>query len=244
MRLKLICCEILFREACAAAAESPHIIDLEFAPKKLHDRGSEAMRGDLRQRINQADATGVYDYILLGYGLCNNGTTGLSAKNTPLVLPKAHDCITLFLGSKERYRKYFDTNPGTYFHTSGWLERADGDDDGASIPSQLGINLDFEGMARQYGRENAEYIIETLGQGMENYSRLAYISLGIGPERELRAQSRRVAEEHGWEFREPRGDMRLIKGLVNGDWPEEDFLIIPPGRSAAPSHDNAIVKIQ
>ena len=43
-----------------------------------------------------------------------------------LVVPRAHDCITLFLGSKERYLDYFQTHPGVYFKTSGWIERGEG----------------------------------------------------------------------------------------------------------------------
>jgi hypothetical protein len=39
-----------------------------------------------------------------------------------MIIPKAHDCITLFLGSKERYRTYFDAHPGTYWYTPGWVE--------------------------------------------------------------------------------------------------------------------------
>jgi len=40
-----------------------------------------------------------------------------------VALPRAHDCITLFLGGKERYLDYFDNHPGAYFKTSGWIER-------------------------------------------------------------------------------------------------------------------------
>ena len=43
-----------------------------------------------------------YEAILLGYGLCSNGLVGLTARSIPLVIP-VHDCITLFLGSKEQY---------------------------------------------------------------------------------------------------------------------------------------------
>jgi hypothetical protein len=242
MRLKLICCEILFREVCAAVAASPHRIDLEFAPKSLHDRGAGPMRDDLQRRVADADTAGVYSHILLGYGLCNHGAVGITAANTPLVIPRAHDCITLFLGAKERYQAFFDANPGTYFHTCGWLERAESD--GESLPSQLGINLEFDQLVERYGRDNAEYIAATLGQGIGNYSRLAYISMGVGPEAELRERSRRTAAEHGWEFREVRGDMSLIQRLVNGDWHPADFLVIPPGRQAAPSYDQEVVAVR
>ena len=39
MRLKLIACEVLYRELCAAVARSVNQVDLEFLPKGLHDKG-------------------------------------------------------------------------------------------------------------------------------------------------------------------------------------------------------------
>ena len=41
MRLKLIACEILHRELCAAVARSVNRVDIEFLPKGLHDAGQE-----------------------------------------------------------------------------------------------------------------------------------------------------------------------------------------------------------
>ncbi len=43
MRLKLICCEIYFREVCRLVSESAHTIDLAFTPKGLHDLGADKM---------------------------------------------------------------------------------------------------------------------------------------------------------------------------------------------------------
>ena len=64
-----------------------------------------------------------HDAVALAYGLCNNGLAGLEARRVPLVLLRAHDCITAFLGSRDRYARYFEDRPGTYFETTGWLER-------------------------------------------------------------------------------------------------------------------------
>ena len=30
------------------------------------------------------------------------------------------------MGSRERYQNYFEQNPGTYFRSTGWLERGRG----------------------------------------------------------------------------------------------------------------------
>ena len=120
MFLKVIACEIAFREISFCAAKSPNIIDTEFLPQGYHDIPKTGLV-EIQKRID-AVPTGKYDGILLGYGLCSNIITGLTTTHTPLVIPRAHDCITLFLGSKERYREFFDAHPGTYYYTSGWLE--------------------------------------------------------------------------------------------------------------------------
>ena len=79
----------------------------------------------MRERVQAAvDQSGgeTYDAILLAYGLCNYGVRGLHAE-VPLVLPRAHDCITLLLGSRQRYAEYFAVNPGTFYQSPGWIER-------------------------------------------------------------------------------------------------------------------------
>ena len=125
MRLKLIACEIMYRELCAAVARSVNLVDVEFLPKGLHDIGQAGMSSRLAEVLAGVDETR-YEAILLGYGLCSNGLVGLAARSIPLVVPRAHDCITLFLGSKERYLEYFQGHPGVYFKTSGWIERGVG----------------------------------------------------------------------------------------------------------------------
>ena len=110
MRFKLISCEVLFREMCHACAHSPHQVDVEFLPKGLHDLGGKPMAAKIQEVVDRTPE-GVYDAILLGYGLCGNGLDGLTARHTPLVLPRAHDCIALLMGSAERYQAYFEEQP-------------------------------------------------------------------------------------------------------------------------------------
>ena len=133
MRIKLIGCEVMFREICHLVARSGHQVDIEFLPKGLHDQKSAVMRARLQERIDAVSAAD-YDAIVLAYALCGNGLAGLEARAIPLVLPRAHDCIALFMGSRHRYQQYFDTHPGVYYKTSGWIERGEGP---GGLPGQL-----------------------------------------------------------------------------------------------------------
>ena len=55
MRIKLLSCEVFFREICLLAASSPHTCDLEFLPKGLHDLGADKMPARLQEYIDRAD---------------------------------------------------------------------------------------------------------------------------------------------------------------------------------------------
>lgn len=118
MRLKLISCEIFYRELCWAVARSPNTVDIEFLPKGLHDIGSEGMSARLQAVLDRVDDPR-YEAVLLGYGLCNNGIAGLRSGKYRLIVPRAHDCITLFLGSSERYLEYFNSHPGRILRDHG-----------------------------------------------------------------------------------------------------------------------------
>ena len=122
MRLRIVACEIFFRELCHLAARSARKVDVEFLPKGLHDQGGGAMRERLQAAIDATDP-GRHDAVALAYGLCNNGLVGLRARALPLVLLRAHDCITAFLGSRARYARYFDERPGTLDGDLGLLHR-------------------------------------------------------------------------------------------------------------------------
>ena len=122
MRLKLLACEIFRQEITFFLSGSPHQIDVEFLPAELHAIGRVRMKNRLSEYLASVDES-QYDAILLGYALCSGGIVGLSVSKIPLVVPRAHDCITLFLGSRKRYLEYFFANGGTYFMTTGWFEQ-------------------------------------------------------------------------------------------------------------------------
>src|SRR5512140_3197517 len=124
MRYRCLTCEALARPVYWCAATSPHIIDVELIRRGLHDRPAD-LRSQLQAMID-ATPNPKYDAVLLVYGLCGQATAGLRAGVVPLVIPRAHDCITLFLGSRQRYLQQFSDNPGTYWYSQDYIERKDG----------------------------------------------------------------------------------------------------------------------
>lgn len=243
MRLKLIGCEIVYRELCAVAARSVNQVDVEFLPKGLHDIGQAGMSQRLQELVAAVDETR-YDAILLGYALCSNGLVGLTARRIPLIVPRAHDCITLFLGSKERYLDYFQKNPGVYFKTSGWIERGEGltqyHED--SIQRQAGMTQTFDELVAKYGEDNAQFLYEQLCNMTRNYTGLTFIEMGIEPDDRFERRAREEAVERGWDFTKLMGDMTLLQDLADGRWDDARFLTVPPGARVAASFDERIIK--
>jgi hypothetical protein len=240
MRLKVLCCEVFFREVCLLSANSPHTIDVAFLPKGLHDLGVERMVPRLQDPIDACVGEG-YDAIVLVYGLCNNGIVGLQARDTRLVFARAHDCITLFMGDRRRYLDYFGRHPGTYYRTTGWLEHADSTGAGEETVSQkLGLAMRYEELVRKYGEDNAQYIQATLGDWKQNYDRLTYIHMGLECEGPFREMARREAEERGWTFDEVEGSMALLRKAIHGQW-DEHFLVVEPGQRVVATHDVGII---
>jgi hypothetical protein len=207
----------------------------------LHDNPPD-LRAQLQQHIDNAAGEG-YDAVVLAYGLCGQATAGLVARDTPLVVPRAHDCITLYLGSRERYQKEFEDNKGTYWYTLDYVERRDDTPHSTlALGSGLDTNLEavYEEYVKKYGQDNADYLMEVMGAWQQHYQRAAYIDMGVGDGEEIEGKARADADRRGWAFERVAGDLVLIRRLLGGDW-EKDFLVLEPGQQLAISYDDDII---
>jgi len=242
MRLKLISCEIFYREMCLAVARSSNTVDIEFLPKGLHDIGSKGMRERIQAAIDRVEQSR-YEAVLLGYGLCNNGIDQIRARALPLVIPRAHDCIAVFMGNRERYKEYFFTHPGVYFKTTGWMERGqiDGDLRQLSIPQLTGMSASYAELIEKYGEDNARYLYETLCNMTRNYNQITYIKMGLESDDAFALRAREEAMTRGWKFEQLQGDLSLIQRLVDGIWDAEDFLVLAPGQRVIARYDEGII---
>ena len=245
--LKYIGCEIIYREACMLAARSANRVDVEHLRKGLHDLQTGQMRDHIQATVDATDPDIGYEAILMGYARCNDGLVGVRARDIPLVIPRAHDCITFLFGSRDAYKTYFDANPGTYFESTGWSERNLSEDDYAKpaygqqgVMADMGLAQSREELIAQYGEDNADFIADMLGAWEDNYSRCLYLTMGVCDETALIEAAREQASEKGWEFEVRPGSMALLEKLFAGEW-DDDFLIVQPGQQIVARNDSTIL---
>ncbi len=248
--LKAIACEIAFREISHCAARSVNLIDTEFVTQGLHDMPSRGL-GHIQERVD-AVPEGRYEAILVGYALCGNLIKGLRARRTPLVIPRAHDCIAFFLGSRQRHRELLESRPGTYYYTSGWLEclRRRGEratpGDAMYLPGPAGMTdsarQQYEGWVARYGEEKARYLLSELETWKEHYQIGALIDFDFARPLGLGDQVRGICHDRGWAYEEIPGDLGLLQRWLDGPWSGDEFLIVPPGHEVKPSYDDGVME--
>lgn len=242
MYLKVIACEVLAREVYLGAATSPHLVDVELVARGLHET-PEFLRAELQRRIDAAGSQ-AYEAIALAYGLCGNSTQGLIARQKPVVVVRAHDCITLYLGSRARYEAEFIEHPGTYYYSDEYVERSELSDTGTfsalGAASDAKVQQTYEEYVRLYGEDNAAYLMEVMGAWQQHYKRAAFIDMRIAPTPLCRQKALDEAGRRGWEFVDLLGDQGLIRRLVHGEW-DADFLTLQPGQRVMPTYGPDVI---
>lgn len=185
----------------------------------LHTR-PEQLRETLQKAINASD--GVYDPIYLGYGLCGMAAAGLVAQRSRLVMPRADDCIAIFLGSQEARRRELFNEPGTYFLTTGYI----GDDVGSPFS-------DYERMAQKYGAAKAEALLKRM---VRHYTRLVYIRMPNATTLEQdREYSKKTAARFDMRYEEIDGTPSMLERMIAQNW-DHDFVVVQPGEPITAAH--------
>ena len=110
-----------------------------------------------------------------------------------------------------------------------------------------GISLDLEAeynnYVEKYGKDNADYLMEVMGAWSSHYNRAVYIDLGLGDASRVEEQAQSEAQRRGWAFERLKGDIDLVRRLVNGEW-DQDFLVVPPGQRIAMQVGDDVIGIE
>lgn len=234
--MAVIACAVLEDEVRHFARPFPDITHIEFLPQGLHnepDRLRREVQGAV-ERIESGfpEVTG----IALAYGLCSRGVEGVRPLRCRVALPRAHDCITLLLGSRERYGDYVARHPGTYWYSPGWNR--------CHVPPgpERHERL-FREYAEKYGAEDAQFLMEQEQSWFRKYNRAAYVHLGAGFTEADVAFSKGCADWLGWGFDLQSGDPALVSALLGGEWDDTRFVVIGPGQTFRMTADERVVEV-
>lgn len=247
MRLRCIGCEVLARPLYDAAARSRHAVDVTLLRRGLHDT-PVTLRARLQAEIDRV-IPGSADAVVLGYGLCGGATAGIAAGAVPLVLPRAHDCVTVLLGDRRRYAREFAAHPGTYWYSADYVERSaprPGDAAtgllgiGASSPAD--VQAAHASFVERFGVDNADFLMEALGAWRAHYDRAVFVDSGLGDPAQVESLARDEAGRRGWAFERMPADLLLLRRLLDGDWRPDEVLVLQPGERLAPSYDDDVIR--
>ena len=247
MRFKLIGCKLIQREIASIIARTDNIVDVTLIRQDYHQT-PEILRDILQKEIDEIDANeskytndltlNDIDAILIAYGLCSNATAGIRSSKYKLVIPKAHDCSTLLMGSKEAYSKFFAENGGSYVYSRGWME--------------LGINEDemrLERLRTEYMKkfedeDTVEYLLDMEREMLKNYDTATFLNWpGFTPP-EYEDKVKEIAKYHNWKYKKVDGNDSLIADLIEGRWAPDRFVVLEPGQEIAPSYDEEVIKVK
>jgi hypothetical protein len=211
-KVGLVACDALKNELLRVLGDKdvPRVF-MEFA---LHEKPKD-MPAALNKAVKEIRDEGA-ERVVLGYGLCSNGTTGVSC-DAGLCIPRCHDCVSMLLGSPKRYMEMFEGYPGTLFYSDGFV-RNTGDLlsvlENKYIP-RLGERLAWKGVRLE----------------IANYKYLCLIDNGVGDTEYLRKRVKECAKAFDKEYLELKADLSFFKKLIEGPREEEEFVTLGPGEA-------------
>ena len=235
-RLALLACSVFEREIALHAREAAHIAETRWFEMGLHDR-SNVLRATLQQNLEAVDARTDIEAVVLAYGLCGRGTAGLRPLRHKLVIPRAHDCITIFMGSKEAYAEHQGRCPGCYYYTPGWNRNR-------RVPGPERLEVLRAEFAKKFSSDDVEFLIETERQQWALRDTATYLELGTDDAQAEADYARKCAEWLGWKFEHRRGDAALLRDLLWGNWDDLRFQIVEPGQQLGHALDDSILRAE
>jgi hypothetical protein len=245
MRLKVIACSVFLRELSLLAARAHPVLDISYVRQGLHDY-PDLLQREIQGVIDQAEAEpGGHEAlteppedfagIVLGFGVCSRALCGVTSRRYRLVLPRAHDCIALLLGSQCRYLQEFNAEPGTYWFSPGWVEQS-------TFPAGTGQDIMRRRYAARYGEENADFLIDHWRSSLSQYRRAALITWDELDRPEYHEHAQASAHAFGWRCEVLRGSEALLERVVNGEWRSDETVIAEPGETFELGTDEEVVK--
>ncbi len=230
----LIACRVFEAEIAAFAADAAHVVRREYFEMGLHDQ-PDVLRARLAEAIARAEAEPEVQAIVLVYGLCGRALVDLAPQRCPVVIPRVHDCIGLFLGGHARHSAVLRAEPGTYWYSPGWNRgrRVAGPDREAKLRADY---------SRRFEPDEVEALLDMEREAFAHHTCAGYTDFGLPGDDDQRRYATQCAQSFGWRFEHHPGDPSLLRDLLYGPWDDARFLVVPPGRRVAQTIDARVMQ--
>lgn len=232
-RIAILACRVFEAEIALHGGAAGHIASTKFLEVGLHDH-PDGLRKALQAEIDALDALDV-EAVVLAYALCGRGTAGLRAGRHRLVIPRGHDCITVFMGSKEKFACQQSACPDSYYYTPGWMTAN-------RTPGPERLEALREEFGQKFEPDDVEFLLESEKANWAQHGRAVFLDLGTPGAEEKAASAAKSATSLGWKFERIPGDPTLLQDLLAGRWPAERFQVIEPGGCLEHAPDERIFR--
>ena len=231
----LLSCDVFSEEIEQLFGKDPPWRAIKYMEMGLHDHPPK-LRAAVEEAIEKLESDPEVETVVLAYGRCGNGLVGVRAGRCRLILPQAHDCVSILLGGKEQHDAVLKENPGTYFYSPGWVrgKRVPGPDREAYL----------RGLYRERYEDDEDMIddlVEADRETFEHHNCAAYVSVIDRPKADQYCQD--CACHLGWSFKRLKGDPSFLQDLVRGQWGSERFLELEPGQSVGADANGNLIAL-
>nr|WP_320025415.1 DUF1638 domain-containing protein [uncultured Acetobacterium sp.] len=207
MKIKVIACEVMQEEIQRLEPIADR--DYEFVSMDFH-LYPQKLKVELQRII---DASQDYQQIILAFGLCGGAASGLISKTSELIIPRVHDCISIFLSSDKCSACDFKKELGTFYLSNGWMI------------TEKTIISDYQRILNRLGEKKAKRMLERMYDG---YNKVLFIETTAECQEEVIEQSKEIATLFGAEYLTVKGETAFIKKIIAGPWDDLNFIKVPP----------------
>lgn len=204
----VVACKVFEPELKALGINDAQVVYIE---QNLH-REPDSLQKMLAETICHLEDQAWFDTVVLLYGYCGGGMEGLRSNRLRLIIPLAHDCVPVLVGTK----KDQDSNiiSADFFYLSpGWI------DHGLTPYSEYFVSCE------KYGHEDALWISREM---LKSYSSVMLVENLARLSKRHRRYAREMARMFELDYRECQGESDWLVRLLEGQESDE-VAVIEPG---------------
>jgi len=226
MKILGIVCGVLEEIFTKTAQKSENDIQIRIIDKHLHTE-PDKLRVELQKFLDNLTET--FDFVVLGFGLCGGALNGLKSGKHTLVIPKSHDCITFYLGSKERYNEMVDKYENKcYWFTPSFFKQE-------YLPVKSFNDKKWQDYADKYDEDTADYLMEIELAPLKNYTHLMLVDDFSAPTEGMAGFAEQTANEYNWKIGVFDVVYDMFDMFFKGTYDENVFLTVLPENTVVQS---------